>query len=141
MLRECTQCGVIAHTEEELIDFVRQARGKHGYRNLCKKYHGVSESYGARYDIDYYYDKRLKSTYNITINDYNIMFKTQNGSCKICNTHQSELKSRLYVDHCHTTNKIRGLLCQHCNTLLGYAKDNVETLSLAIQYLNKHKEK
>lgn len=69
------------------------------------------------------------------------MFKTQNGSCKICNTHQSELKSILYVDHCHTTNKIRGLLCQHCNTLLGYAKDNVETLSLAIQYLNKHKEK
>ena len=43
---------------------------------------------------------------------------------------------RLAVDHNHTTGKVRGLLCSNCNTLLGKAKDNVNILQAAIDYLN-----
>ena len=135
-MRKCTQCGVIATNEKELVKFVKQARGKHGYRNLCKECHSASESYGSRYDADYYYDKSLKSLYNINIEDYNNMFKEQQGCCKICDTHQSKLKRRLYVDHCHTTNKVRGLLCQSCNTFIGFSYDSPKRLKRAIEYIS-----
>ena len=80
---------------------------------------------------------KLKHRYGITIDDYNIMFKEQNGCCWICGIHQQELVKPLFVDHCHTTNKVRGLLCQVCNTLLGNAKDNIDILKRAIEYLKK----
>jgi hypothetical protein len=140
MLRKCSKCGTIASTKEELTNFVKQARGKHGYRNLCKCCHSKSESYGARYDSDYYYDKSLKSRYGITFEEYNEMFNKQNGCCAICGTHQQNLKKKLYVDHDHATGNVRQLLCQHCNTLIGFAKDSTAILSEAISYINKHKE-
>lgn len=49
-----------------------------------------------------------------------------------------ELKRRLFVDHCHKTNKIRGLLCINCNNGLGAFKDNVFSLNRAIQYLKEN---
>jgi len=44
-------------------------------------------------------------------------------------------KTKLVVDHCHSTGKIRGLLCHNCNRALGLMQDNVETLQNAIDYL------
>lgn len=56
--------------------------------------------------------------------------------CDIC---QAEPKAhkRHSIDHCHTTGKIRGLLCDECNSGLGMFKDNVELLKLAKAYLNE----
>lgn len=84
---------------------------------------------------DYNHNKHLKATYGITRKEYLEMFIKQGGCCKICGTHQLELTKRLAVDHCHSTNKIRGLLCQPCNLMLGGSKDNIDTLKNAITYL------
>lgn len=87
---------------------------------------------------DYYRNSNLKNTHGITLEEYNVMFYTQNGCCKICETHQSKLttkKKTLVVDHCHTSNKIRGLLCHNCNFLLGHAGDDYVILLKAIEYL------
>jgi len=70
-------------------------------------------------------------------NDFNRMYIEQDGKCKICKIHQSELTKSLSVDHNHSTGEARGLLCQKCNTLLGMAKDNLEILKSAIQYLGE----
>ena len=80
------------------------------------------------------------SRYGISVSDYNSMFIKQNGCCLGCGTHQMDLKKRLCVDHCHKTDIVRGLLCQPCNSLLGMAKDNVETLSNLIKYLTNFSE-
>jgi hypothetical protein len=48
-------------------------------------------------------------------------------------------KTRMVVDHCHSTNKVRGILCDLCNTALGKFHDDVNLLSNAIGYLNKGK--
>lgn len=47
---------------------------------------------------------------------------------------------KLYIDHCHKTNQVRGLLCFSCNSALGHFKDNVESLKKAIKYLKKWQE-
>lgn len=48
-------------------------------------------------------------------------------------------KSGLLVDHNHTTNIVRGLLCNNCNTALGKFKDNMEILTNAISYISINK--
>lgn len=67
------------------------------------------------------------------------MFEAQKGECKICSIHFSQLKKPLAVDHNHKTGKIRGLLCYHCNWLIGHAKERIEILNRTIAYL-KHYE-
>ena len=86
---------------------------------------------------DYVRSKYYRANYGITLSTYNEMFMSQQGCCAICGEHQSNIKKRLSVDHCHTTGRIRKLLCQHCNTLLGMAKDNTEILQNAINYLHE----
>jgi hypothetical protein len=80
---------------------------------------------------------KLLKTYNITLNDYNEMFKKQEGKCGICKKHQNKLNRRLYVDHDHSTGKVRELLCTSCNFKLGI----LETVDRDIfdVYSKKHK--
>jgi hypothetical protein len=77
----------------------------------------------------------LKRRYGISIDDYNLMFDTQNGCCAICKKHQSELKKSLFVDHDHNTEKIRGLICFRCNAALGLFNDDINNLLNAIKHL------
>lgn len=77
----------------------------------------------------------LKKTYGITIDDYNIMVDNQNQCCALCLKHVSMLSKPLFVDHDHSTGKIRGLLCITCNTALGSLGDNVEGLKRALAYV------
>lgn len=65
------------------------------------------------------------------------MLNEQNNCCKICNTHQNKLNSPLHIDHNHSTNKIRGLLCSKCNQGLGFFYDNIGLMEKAIEYLKK----
>jgi hypothetical protein len=88
----------------------------------------------------------LRRKFNITKETYDLMLTAQNGVCAIClcpetRTHHKTGKLKdLSVDHCHTTGKIRGLLCFSCNSSLGKFKDCIETLQRAIQYLTKSRE-
>jgi len=72
----------------------------------------------------------LKRKYNLTIEQFEQMKEKQNNLCKICNS-----SNKLVVDHCHKTNKVRGLLCNECNKGLGFFRDNRKFLDIAIQYL------
>lgn len=85
--------------------------------------------------------KESLSLRKISIEEYNKMFESQNGRCAICNeieTRKSRKEGnicRLTIDHCHKTDKVRGLLCHECNTGLGKFKDNIELLLNAMAYL------
>ena len=75
----------------------------------------------------------LKKFYGLTQAEYDSLVEQQKGLCRIC----GDKPDRLAVDHCHTTKKIRGLLCGLCNRLLGNAKDNPKTLKAALKYLKE----
>ena len=73
-----------------------------------------------------------------TYEHYDVMLIDQNFSCKICKKHLSDCKKALSVDHNHSTGEVRGLLCQHCNTVLGMALDDIKILQKAIEYLRSN---
>jgi len=80
----------------------------------------------------------LKSNFGINLEEYNNMLEKQNHCCDICGLHKSSFIRHLAVDHCHTTNKIRGLLCVNCNLAIGNFKDDIIVLKKAINYLQKY---
>ena len=77
----------------------------------------------------------IKKKYGITIDERNTMYEEQNGKCAICGKHYDVL----CVDHDHTTNKVRSLLCRRCNRELGVVERDVSNIYKMIQYLNKYK--
>lgn len=81
----------------------------------------------------------LKCNYGIDLNKYNEILLQQNGNCLICKKNQSEFKNGLFVDHCHETGIVRGLLCGRCNTGLGMFFDNPDFLISASKYINSFK--
>lgn len=82
----------------------------------------------------------IKSKYSLSELEYKKMLEERNYCCDICGLRQIENpknKDKLCIDHCHTTKKIRGLLCRNCNSAIGYFKDNVEIIKKSIKYLKK----
>ena len=82
----------------------------------------------------------LKSAYGISLDTYNKMVLEHKHKCAICGCDETESHhGLLHVDHCHKTGKVRGLLCQLCNTALGKFKDSEEMLLKAVSYIRKYK--
>lgn len=81
----------------------------------------------------------LKYMYGITIEIYDNMVAQQKGLCAICLKPPTTGRRKvLYVDHCHTTKKVRELLCHTCNMGIGQFGDDIGRLEAAIAYLKKH---
>lgn len=118
-VRRCRCCG-----ETKLKKcFRRNTSGNYGNCIECAK----AKNRKAQLRI------RLKK-YGLSMKQYQTMQSEQEGCCAICG-----IKPKLLnVDHCHQTGKVRGLLCRHCNHMLGNAKDNGAILEAGMVYLGKH---
>jgi Recombination endonuclease VII len=90
-----------------------------------------------RQQMERFYEKR----YGISLEDYELLLKLQNYCCGICKKnnkkidHRSKKIQRYHVDHCHKTNKVRGLLCAKCNQGIGFFDDDILILESCIKYL------
>lgn len=73
---------------------------------------------------------KLQSTYGISLDEYEALATRQGHRCAICRR-----KKKLYVDHCHATSQVRGLLCHHCNAAIGLFLEDVQALQRAQEYL------
>lgn len=135
-MKKCTKC----KEEKEFTEYVKDKRSSDGLYNICKpckKKHYPCKS--LPYEVRR--AKHLKEKYNMTLQDYSKLSEEQKGKCKICNKEETTIHNilrtikPLTVDHCHTTGKVRGLLCDSCNRALGYFKDNPIALRKAADYL------
>jgi hypothetical protein len=122
-LKTCRTCNL----DLPIDAFFRRSSKSGKRRNTCKACMG--ENYRKNW---------LVRAYGITIDDYNRMYEEQNGCCAICQIQSSGSSTDLYVDHCHASGKVRKLLCNKCNLLLGQVGDNVSLLSTLVTYLNEH---
>lgn len=85
----------------------------------------------------------LQKLYRITLDDYNQLLTLQKHVCAICKQPETNMqatgtKFSLAVDHCHTTGKVRGLLCSSCNRAIGLFNHSSDTILSAVKYLKEN---
>lgn len=147
-MKTCTSCGL----EKSLDCFYTDKKKKVSRCKACnllakKEYYQknkkvILEKCAASYleNKEYRFKYNLQYKYGITLEQRDAMFEEQDHKCKICETPvalSSDDRFKVgFIDHCHTTGKIRGILCHHCNSMLGYSRDSVKNLAKAIEYLS-----
>ena len=136
MLKVCNKCG--EEFPSTLKYFFKNKGGLNSQCKDCRNKH-QKEWRGKNKERCKEYNKkrRLKINFNMSLEAYNNLLEKQNHCCAICKKHENDNKRDLAVDHNHKTGKVRGLLCINCNRLIGYSKDNIETLENAIRYLKE----
>lgn len=124
---------VCLNCEEEFSELntkIRAGKGKFCYNECYKEYRKKNKK--DEKELNRLHQKKTK--YGLSAEEYYSMFKKQNNKCVICGQEFSD-SNKAFVDHCHKTNRVRGLLCTKCNLLLGMANNNIEILQNAIKYL------
>jgi hypothetical protein len=85
-----------------------------------------------------YRKQDLKRHYNLTVEEWNELFDAQGKCCAICKSaHPGNKRGHWNTDHDHATGKVRGILCTHCNVMLGQARDNPDWLLEGAKYLEE----
>ena len=139
--RKCRTCG---EKKNLIADFYLSRKDPtlvSSYAYECKvcTRERVTKNYSK--DPNRHRNTHLLRSYGITNEDYDKLLTEQNNCCAICGTDKPGGKhDRFQVDHCHTTGKVRGLLCKSCNIALGEFKDDIDTLYKAMVYLKKRNE-
>ena len=135
-MKKCNKCKL----KKSLEEFSLNKNSKDGHHVICKKCH-------CAYVTQYYKDNprklknhNLKKNYGISIENYEYLFKQQNGVCAICGKPETRICTKrivqsLSVDHDHSTGIVRGLLCDRCNKAIGLLYHSPELLINAIDYL------
>ena len=123
-MKVCTSC------EKELTEDCFHKRtyssGNIGLQPKCKE---CSSKKRATYYRPHDYMRRK---FNLSESEYEELMKHNN--CQVCGR---DISNKKCIDHCHSKEKIRGVLCNNCNTALGLVNDDVQILSKLIQYLEQ----
>ena len=130
MIKLCNRCKI----EKKIESFKVQRMGKKGkpiYESKCSNcitsYRRELRSKKFGDLLSYSRWQHLRCRYNITVEEYNKMIKQ---GCNICGSY-----TRLHVDHCHESEKIRGILCSKCNLAIGLFRNKPLFLRNAAMYL------
>jgi hypothetical protein len=122
-MKTCSKCG----ETKPLTEFSKRVNSNDGHDYWCKACHVKQHRERKAKDPLFMKKRNIKSAYGLPWEEY--LQLTTNG-CEVCGTHDN-----LCVDHDHATGKVRGCLCTHCNSTLGYAKDNPQLLRKLADYL------
>jgi hypothetical protein len=84
----------------------------------------------------------VKYKYGLDWDEFTLLHEKASARCEICEkplilSAHPEMET-VYIDHCHETKKVHGILCLKCNVGLGAFKDSRLHLNRAIAYLDKH---
>ena len=75
----------------------------------------------------------------ITHEERDKLLEAQDNKCAACGAEEPGSTKGWHVDHCHTTDKIRGVLCASCNIAIGQAGDSPERLRQMATYLEEQR--
>ena len=150
-MKVCSKCRINKPFSEYFKDNIRKIGIRCKCKVCCK---ADTMEWRGRHNSDYNsymamwraknpgrtYATHIKRRYGFAKSDYEAMLLEQQNQCKICGKlgNPSKAREKLFVDHCHKTKKVRGLLCRGCNSAIGHMNDNVDWLYKAISYLKSH---
>ena len=122
-MKTCKKC----KEQKPVTEFGKDKRVKSGLTARCKSCNNSAIYAYKKQNPHLSKNLHLLSRYKITLEDKENIIAKQNGKCKIC---ENKLDRGIHtcVDHCHTTGKVRGVLCSACNKLLGHANENQKAL-------------
>lgn len=144
----CPKCRV----QKPFAEFPKNKRTKTGTGSYClicsaeivRKHRETPEGAQAHRDaskrwreanVERHADNHARWNYGVEPGTYAALLAQQTGKCAICETTPNG--TRLAIDHDHSSEKVRGLLCNSCNQGLGRFKDRPELLLRAASYLAK----
>ena len=140
-MKSCATC----KTEKPLSLFYGDSRSKDKRAFECKRCSDKRSTEWRKQNLEKYRTNqrrnRLMRNFGITIPEYDSILEKQDGVCAICGAKQSGGHGRFHVDHDHSAESVRGILCFSCNIGLGYFKDNPVFLLAAIKYLGSTEPK
>lgn len=128
-----------------MVNARTQADRKKDPEKWDKIYKKQHQDRKAKYG-EYFSLQKVCQSRKITIAQYHEMLLKQNEVCAICFMPETRKLGigdkkgeamRLVIDHCHETNKVRGLLCHSCNLAIGKFRDNTMTMYRAIRYIKQ----
>ena len=119
--KRCPEC----KQYKSIAGFYRKVHSADGFASYCK----VCDTRKTG-------QSRIKKRYGLTPTEYDRLFSDQNGKCAICGETPMTKKGSV-VDHCHETGRVRGILCQRCNTAIGMLYDDPLLLRKAATYLTQ----
>ena len=131
--RKCSKCNEILPVSQFHIKSDKKTNKYYRFNSPCK----FCAHIGRNINYQKAYQRRIK--YNLTQEEYDLMLKKQNYSCEICGIHKDDCPKELCVDHCHETGEVRGLLCNNCNSGIGFFMERQYVMKKAIQYLKSYK--
>lgn len=134
----CNLCEEEKSVEESFYQFYDKWAGKHYTSSRCKPCHKEYKKTNPNTKRNRKNEK-LKLRYGLTYEQWEAMRESENYSCMACGITEEEIGGVLDVDHCHTTGKARGLLCNACNTSLGRMNDNPTALRALADYIEKYR--
>lgn len=114
-------------------DFVRNRSAKYGLGSYCRPCHRVITKAEQNRLYSGPRNFLLQLRYGITEGEFDMLVRRQGGACAICRKRPAG-----HVDHCHRTQKVRGVLCFSCNRGLGKFRDSSRLMNRAIRYLNRY---
>lgn len=86
-----------------------------------------------------YFMQKIKRSYRITAEEFDLMLSRSYGRCDIC--YKCFSGREPFIDHDHSSGNVRGLLCSKCNFSVGLLDDNPEIVDRLYRYLNEYKQK
>lgn len=128
------------NTKEEKRAYLRKynAENKERIRSRSKAYH---QEYYKLNKERFRASSRAwnyKAKYGITVVEWEAMFSRQDQKCAACGTLDPGPRGVWHTDHCHTSGKVRGILCRTCNQALGMASDSPSVLRSLADYLERN---
>jgi Recombination endonuclease VII len=134
--KKCRKCKITKPTSE----FWKTDIGADGHLTNCADCVKSNDKAYRDKNRDKFRKGHYRRLYGIDVSVVESMLISQNNACAICRRQfPTSLKRRPYfVDHCHSSNKVRALLCTRCNAGLGFFRESPSILRLAARYLESH---
>jgi hypothetical protein len=117
---------------ERAKKYTKQFNDKEAARQ--RKYRAANREKARAWGRNTSHRLRLKR-HGLTQAEYDDLLSSQGACCAVCKLDTPGRKRTWSIDHCHKTGRVRGLLCNHCNSALGHARDNPSILRALASYL------